>query len=262
MATVTMRRDVFMTCTQALLSLFLLSPCEGGGSGSESVHAAVSNPDRPPTDIQRDADRNPAGVLSFLGIDQGMTVLDVFAGGGYYTEILNSVVGKDGKVLSHNNEAYLTFVAPQLEQRFAHGRLENTEQVIAEAGELELTDNSLDGALMILAYHDFFFGDDQYGWPDADESVFLGLLCKAMKPGAVLGVADHIDTSGGDAADIAFRLHRIDPQQVISDMTGACFDLEAESNILRNTTDDHSQSALSPEMRGKTDRFVYKFVRR
>ncbi len=245
-----------------MLSLFLLSPCESPASGLEAVKAAVANPSRPETDVQRDADRKLSEALSFLGIDAGMRVLDVFAGGGYYTEILDSLVGEEGRVLSHNNNAYLNFVGPQLEQRFADGRLKNSEQVIAGADELTLEDDSLDGALMILAYHDFFYGSEQYGWKDADETVFLESLCKAMKPGAVLGVADHVADSGGDVTNVALTLHRVDPQRVISDMTGACFDLEAESNLLRNTTDDQSTPAINPDMRGKTDRFLYKFVRR
>jgi len=251
-----------MICAKALLGLFLLSPCEDGGSELQAAQAAVANPNRPEADVLRDEARKPSQVLSFLGIEEGMTVLDVFAGGGYYTEILDTLVGEDGRVLTHNNQAYLGFVGPQLEQRFADDRLKNSEQVIAEANGLDLADNSLDGALMILAYHDFFFGNDQYGWPDADETAFLELLCKAMKPGAVLGVADHIANSGGDASEVAFTLHRVDPQQVIDDMTGACFELVAESNILRNTTDDHSTPAISPDMSGKTDRFLYKFVKR
>jgi predicted methyltransferase len=251
-----------MTCTQAILSLFLLSPCESGGGDLEVIKAAVANPQRADADVLRDPARKPTEVLSFLGIDSGMRVLDVFAGGGYYTEILDSVVGKDGKVLTHNNTAYLSFVGPQIVQRFADGRLKNSEQVIAEANELVLEDNSLDAAVMILAYHDFFFGNEQYAWPDADETAFLQTLCKAMKPGAILGVADHIDTSGGDVTEVAFNLHRVDPARVMADMTGSCFDLEAESNVLRNTTDDHSKSAVIPEMSGKTDRFLYKFVRR
>ena len=104
--------------------------------------------------------------------------------------------------------------------------------------------------------------NDQYGWKDGDENVFLEDLCKAMKPGAVLGVADHIADSGGDVTDVAFTLHRVDPQRVMADMTGSCFDLVAESNLLRNTTDNHSTTAISPDLRGKTDRFLYKFVRR
>lgn len=251
-----------MTCAQALLSFFLLSPCDNGGAGHEAIEAAVANSARPEADVQRDADRKPAEVLSFFGVDKGMIVLDVFAGGGYYTEILDSVVGETGKVLSHNNQAYLNFVGPQIEQRFSGGRLANSRQVIAEADGLDLADNSLDAALMILAYHDFFFGNEQYGWPDADEAAFLEALCRAMKPGAVLGVADHIDSSGGDVSEVAFNLHRVDPERVKADMTGACFDLEAESDLLRNRDDDHSKPAISPEMSGKTDRFVYKFVRR
>ncbi len=251
-----------MTCSQALLSLFLLSPCDSGGSRLEAIEAAVANPDRPQTDIQRDADRKPSEVLSFLGIDTGMTILDVFAGGGYYTEILDSVVGDGGKVFLHNNDAYVDYVGPELEKRLVNGRLKNTELIVAEANELEFEEASLDAVLMILAYHDFFYGSEQYGWPDPDEYVFLEILCKAMKPGAILGVADHIADSGGDIAEVTATLHRLDPAQVMSDMTGSCFDLEAESDLLRNSTDDHSSSAIDPANRGKTDRFLYKFVRR
>jgi predicted methyltransferase len=251
-----------MACTHALFSLFLLAPCENGGAGMEAIEAAVSNPNRPEADVQRDADRKPAEVLAFLGIKSGMTVLDVFAGGGYYTEILDSLVGEDGEVLSHNNQSYLNFVGPQIEERFADGRLANSRSLIAEADALDLKDGSLDAVVMILAYHDFFFGNEQYGWPDADETLFIESLCKAMKPGAILGVVDHVDTSGGDVADVAANLHRIDPQRVISDMTAGCFELEAESDLLRNPDDDFDKPAIAPELRGKTDRFVYKFIKR
>lgn len=251
-----------MTCTQALLSLFLLSPCNDGGVGPEAVEAAVASPERPAEDVARDAARKPAEVLKFLGIEAGMAVLDVFAGGGYYTEILNSLVGEQGKVLAHNNSAYLDYVGPEIERRFAEDRLANSEQLIAEANDLTLADGSLDATLMILTYHDFLFGDEEYGWPDVDEAAFLETLCRAMKPGAVLGVADHVASGGGDANEVASTLHRVEPQRVVADITGACFDLEAESDILRNDTDDHTVSATSPEMHGKTDRFLLKFVRR
>lgn len=216
-----------MNCAQAMLSLFLMSPCDNGGAGHEAIQAAVAHPRRPEADTQRDEARKPAEVLEFLSIAPGMTVLDVFAGGGYYTEILDALVGSDGKVISHNNQAYLGFIGPQLEQRFANGRLSNTEQLIAEANDVVLEPASLDAALMILAYHDFFYGSEQFNWPDVDESAFLNELCKAMKPGAILGVADHVAPAEGDIADHTFRLHRISPQKVLEDMTGACFDLAA-----------------------------------
>ncbi|MDX1460004.1 MAG: hypothetical protein R3348_03015 [Xanthomonadales bacterium] len=251
-----------MNCAQAILSLFLLSPCDDGGAGHEAIESAVSNPRRPALDVERDPARKPAEVLEFLGIRPGMTVLDVFAGGGYYTEILDAVVGENGRVIAHNNEAYLGFVGPQIEARFADGRLANTEQFIAEANDIELEDGSLDATLMILAYHDFFFGNEQYNWPDVDEVAFLDKLCRAMKPGAILGVADHVATGTGDVSEVAFGLHRIDPEKVKADISASCFELVAESPVLRNDADDHSLPSIAPEMSGKTDRFLFKFVRR
>jgi len=66
--------------------------------------AALDNPSRPDADRERDADRRPAEVLEFFGIQSGATVLDMFSGGGYYTEMLAHVVGDNGHVVSHMNE--------------------------------------------------------------------------------------------------------------------------------------------------------------
>ena len=59
--------------------------------------AAVANPGRSDADRGRDAQRKPAEVMAFAGIQPGMTVFDLFAGGGWYTELLSYVVGDDGK---------------------------------------------------------------------------------------------------------------------------------------------------------------------
>ena len=93
-----------MTCTQALLSLFLLGPCDDGSGASEAIASAVASEARPAADVARDEGRKPDEVLAFFGIEPGMTVLEVFAGGGYYTQILDGVVGSEGRVLTHNNQ--------------------------------------------------------------------------------------------------------------------------------------------------------------
>ena len=60
---------------------------------STAYREAVANTSRTERDRSRDAGRKPAQVLEFFGIEPGMNVLDMFAGGGYYTEILSRVVG-------------------------------------------------------------------------------------------------------------------------------------------------------------------------
>lgn len=252
-----------MSCSSVMFSLFLMAPCtDGGGEDiSAAVAAAVANPQRPATDIAKDANRKPAEVLSFFNIEPGMTVLDLFSGGGYYTEMLNSLVGEDGKVIAHSNEAYMSFVGDAYQKRHADGRLANTETVITEINDINLEENSLDAALLVLTWHDFMFADPENGWPAIDENLLINNLCAAMKPGAVLGLVDHVANSGGDATQVARDLHRIDPQVVKDSFKDSCFTLDARAEFLNNPDDDHTLSVFDKTIRGKTDRFVFRYVR-
>ena len=154
-----------MSCSSIMFSLFLVAPCgQGGGDINEMVAAAISNPQRPAEDLEKDANRKPARVLSFFNIEPGMTVLDLFSGGGYYTEMLNSLVGENGKVVAHTNEAYIPFSGEIYQKRYLDGRLAQTSVVIAEADDLELEENSLDAAMLVLTWHDFLYSDPEHGW--------------------------------------------------------------------------------------------------
>jgi predicted methyltransferase len=252
-----------MSCAYLMFSLFLLSPCESGSGTevSEAVASAISNPQRPAEDIVNDANRKPEQVLSFFNIKPGMTVLDLFSGGGYYTEMLNSVVGENGKVIAHTNEAYIPFSGEIYQKRYLDGRLAQTTTIISEADDLELDENSLDAAMLVLTWHDFMFSDEVNGWKAIDEDLLLEKLCKAMKPGAVLGLIDHVANSGGEAGAVAQSLHRIDPQRVRDSFANSCFTLEAEAEFLHNANDDHTLAVFDPSIRKKTDRFVFRFVR-
>lgn len=252
-----------MICSAVMFSFFLLSPCENGSESgiSQAVAAAVSNPQRPAEDVSKDAGRKPAQVLSFFDIKPGMTVLDLFSGGGYYTEMLNSVVGENGKVIAHTNQAYIPFSGEIYKTRYLDGRLAQTTTIISEADDLELEENSLDAAMLVLTWHDFMFADPENGWLAIDENLLLEKLCSALKPGAVLGLIDHVGNSGGDPEELAKNLHRIDPQVVRDIFANSCFTLEAEAEFLRNSKDDHTLAVFDPSIRGKTDRFVFRFVR-
>ena len=61
-----------------------------------AIEGAVANSDRPEAATVRDAHRKPVEVLEFFNINLGMKVLDIFAGGGYYSEILSHTVGASG----------------------------------------------------------------------------------------------------------------------------------------------------------------------
>jgi predicted methyltransferase len=250
-----------MDCASAVLTLMLLAPCgdAGGGSIDMAIAESLASPDRIEGDRKSDPLRRPDLVLEFFEIRPGMTVLDLFSGGGYYTEIVSRIVGGNGKVLAHNNEAYLDFAKDGLEGRYLDNRLPNVERVTAEADELELAANTYDAALAMLTWHDFYYADEENGWASIDETALVQKLCSALKPGAVLGLSDHVAVSGSDPEVSGEELHRVDPQRIKKDLEGTCFQYEGEITALRNPEDDLSKPMYAEGIRGRTDRVVYKY---
>ncbi|HXP64830.1 MAG TPA: hypothetical protein VN815_05085, partial [Steroidobacteraceae bacterium] len=73
--------------------------CAGSAaSAADEYDAALTHPGRPAADSARDAIDHPAEMLRLAGIKPGMTVADVLAGDGYYSELTSYVVGPKGRV--------------------------------------------------------------------------------------------------------------------------------------------------------------------
>ena len=219
---------------------------------------AAANEGRTEADRARDAGRKPAEVLEFFGIQPGMTVLDMYSGGGYYTEMLSHIVGPEGSVIAHSNQAYAGFVGEEATNRYANNRLGNVEILMAENNELALPNASFDAIMMVLAYHDIYYVDPDNGWPEIDGPRFVETLYNGLRPGGILAVVDH-SAAPGSPSETGNTLHRIDPDIVTAELEAAGFVLEAKSDVLRNMDDDHSVNMGAPEVRGKTDRFVFRF---
>ena len=226
---------------------------------ASSVYAAaLDNPLRPGDDKTRDASRKPAEVLEFVGIKPGMTVIDMYAGGGWYSEMIAHVVGPKGRVYAHSNEAYKNFVGDALEDRFADGRVPQVTILMAENNQLSLEENSLDAVMLGLSFHDMYHEDVENDWPLLDGVAFLAELKKGLKPGGIVGIIDH-RAAAGAPPETGDSLHRIDPALVVANMEAAGFVLEAESDLLANPDDDLTMIVFAPEIRGKTDRFIMRF---
>jgi predicted methyltransferase len=118
--------------------------------------------------------------------------------------------------------------------------------------------NTYDFMLINLDYHDIYWESADRKIPRMDPDAWLKTIYAAMKPGAVVGVVDHV-ANQGDTRQTVEKLHRIDPAIVRADFKRAGFVLERESNMLRNPADDHSLNVFDEKIRGKTDRFVMKF---
>jgi len=246
------------SCRQAVESPSTLksSPAD---TAVTAIAAAIADPNRYVGDREEDAWRMPQAILEFMGVTPGMHVLDYFAAGGYFSELLARSVGPGGSVLVYNNPPYAQFAGETLVKRFANARLPNAKVVTLPTAELNLSPNSLDGVLLVMAYHDLYWTPEGASAPMGVPAQVNAQLFQALKPGGVVVVVDHAAVSGSDIVTTVNALHRIDPQVVKSDFAAAGFAFDGESDVLRHPEDDRSKLVFDEALRHKTDRFAYRF---
>ena len=250
-----MRHLLLASC----LAVATLSGCAGVSiNESAGIERVLAAPSRSAADRERDAREKPAEVLALAKFRRGDTVADILAGGGYYSEILSGIVGPQGKVLLVNNPGYDGFGKKGYTERLAGNRLPNVQHIVGPSDALGMGENVLDGAVIVMSYHDLYWVDDKQGWPKVDAGQFLDQITRALKPGGVLVVVDHSAKQGTGSAD-AQTLHRIDEQFTIADFRRHGLEWEAAIPVLRNADDDRSKNVFDPAIRGKTDRFVHLY---
>jgi predicted methyltransferase len=259
-----MRR--FTVCLAAAFSLGV-SACAMTGSeppaasqaqAMSAIEAGVGNPARTAELRALDASRKPAEVLNWLGLKPGMDAADLITGSGYWAQIMAVAVGPEGSV---------TAFEPQ---QFYKGEAEKSQldALIAASPGVTLASypfeafappaNAYDFALINLNYHDLYWESAKYGIPHTDPAAYVRNLYAAMRPGGIVGVIDHVGPAG-DTRAIVEKMHRIDPATVKADFERAGFVLEGKSDLLANPEDPHTAGVFDPSIRGKTDRFLFKF---
>lgn len=196
---------------------------------------------RPMDDKARDGARRPYQVMQLLGIEEGMTVVDVGAGAGWYTRVLSAAVGPGGKVISQAGPRALQRNDGQAARDLASslGNVEPSFENVADMGS-----NIADAVVIALEIH---HSNEERGV--AAMRGIHGLL----KPGAVAAIIDHIGSPDIDNS----RLHRM----LISDarqwIEAAGLEIVEESDILRTSADDHTLSTTDPTLGRNSDRFLF-----
>jgi len=226
---------------------------------ANTVQEALQNPARTDKDRELDPKRKPAEVLAFFEIEPGMKVLDVFGGGGYYSEILSYLVGEDGGVTLYNNSPWNNFVNKAVTERQQDNRLPNVERIVIEPADLDEMEGQYDAAIFVLGMHDIYYVDEENGWPAIDKAGFLKNIHRLLRNGGMLCSIDHNAVSGSHPSVVGKSVHRIDPAVVIKDLTAAGFTLESKADILRNPSDDLENSVFDATIRWQSDRSVLKF---
>jgi predicted methyltransferase len=254
-------RSVPYFAAVALLTRLLSPPLLSSSAHADTqipaaVTAAVADPRRPSDQVKLDAIRKPAQLLAFAELKAGDRVADFMPGNAYFTRIMSDVVGSKGHVYAFLPAEQLANCAPTevagskaLEHDPSYA---NVSVLSAATDKFDLA--SLDVIWTAQNYHDLH---DSFMGP-ADVAALNRAFFRALKPGGIYLVIDHVAESGSGLRDTE-SLHRIDPLRLRNEIEAAGFRLDAQSDLLRNLKDDHTLSVFDGRVRGHTDQVVYRF---
>ena len=257
-----------------LLSCVLVSVHAGE---SPLLKQAIDGTHRSIENKARDRFRHPEQTLAFFGVNEDMTVVEIWPGGGWYTEILAPYLRDKGKLYAAHfskdstvpyfRNSLRQFVEKIRKQPEIYGKLELTVLQPPEFVEIA-PDGSADRVLTFRNVHNWMKAGQA-------EAVFAAMF-KALKPGGILGVVEH--RSAPDATqDSQAGAGYVSEQAVIGLAEKVGFKLADKSEINANSRDTKDYPAgvwtLPPTLRlndqdrkkylgiGESDRMTLKFVK-
>jgi predicted methyltransferase len=221
------------------------------------VALALADPRRPADQVSLDATRKPAQLITFAQLKRGYRIAEFMPGNAYFTRIMSDIVGDSGHIYAFLPSEQLANCPPR---EVAGTRLLERDpgyanvSVLSDAAANFRAPQKLDVIWTAQNYHDLH---DPFMGP-ADVAALNKRFFDALKPGGIYLVIDHVAESGSGLRDTE-SLHRIDPLRMRREIEAAGFIFDAESNVLRNASDDHKSSVFDRRVRGRTDQVVYKF---
>lgn len=257
------------------------------GPAQGSIAWAVAGDWRGDGETARDDQRNPIETLEFFGIQPDHKVVEIWPGGGWYTNILAPylavgggklvAVGFDVEALEGDRRTRAEERVSAFKETYSDPRYGTIEHSAFSKTSGALTDaGSADAVLTFRNVHNWMGG----GYPNKlFEDAFV-----ALKPGGILGVVEHrLPSAATQSADAASGY--VHEDFVIALAEAAGFELVSKSEINANPLDtaDHPYGVwtLPPVSRtqdregnsvedfdasvyeaiGESDRMTLKFVK-
>lgn len=124
----------------------------------------------------RDSWQRVDDIVAALQVDAGDRIADVGAGSGFFTFRLSPRVGPSGRVIAEDVDRSALSRLRQTAQRQGLG---NVETILGETDDPRLPEQSLDGVLIVNAYHEMY----------AHEAMLAGIR-RALRPGGRLVILD------------------------------------------------------------------------
>lgn len=171
------------------------------GAVSQELKDAVAAPTRTPANIARDKYRHPAETLAFFGVKPTDTVVELWPGGGWYTEILAPYL-KKGRGTLWAGAPWPNGIkgVQNLRQKdsVTYGEVAFAAFPVWNEGEPKIRDNSVDVVLTFRNVHNWRMGYQRDDKQDYSAEAFRQIFAM-LKPGGTLGIVDHRLPESADA---------------------------------------------------------------
>jgi predicted methyltransferase len=258
----------------------LLSMAAMAKDPASQIQSAIDGEHRSAASRARDVYRHPLETLAFFGLRPDMTVVEMWPGSGWYTEILAPILAKNGRLYAAQYSpnpvagyqrryfgAFLTMLGkhPEIYRDVIVTRFYPPYDLdIAPRGSADLV-------LTFRNLHNWI-GDQRNDGISA--SLAFRAMYDALKPGGVLGITDHRWPEDGGDAD-PFDTGYMKASEAVALAEAAGFQLLARSEVNANPLDtrDYQEGvwtlppglALGDKDRdkylaiGESDRFTLKF---
>ena len=198
---------------------------------------AVAAATRTAANVERDRYRHPAETLAFFGIEPDDTVVEIWPGGGWYTEVLAPYLASGGGRLilatldgQPGGVAKLQTAHPAL-----YGNLTSATFPAFDATAQRVPDGTADAVVTFRNVHNWRMGYRRDDKQDYSAEAFKQIYAM-LKPGGILGVVDHrLPESASDERERNSGYIKVSTVRGLAEQAG--FEFVGSSEINANPKD-------------------------
>ena len=237
-----------------------------------ALAAAVASPSRTPANVLRDRFRNPAATLSFFDVRPTSTVVEIFPGGGWYSEIIAPyVINSGGTYYAAAPDRGLNgFRKLAATNEALYGKARTAIFPVRAAGETGVPAGTADVVVTFRNVHNWMMGDKPYA------DLAFQQMYAMLKPGGVLGVEEHrLGEKANSALEKKSGYVKVSTVRRMAEAAGFRFVGSSEINANKRDTKDYAEGVwtLPPNYArkdvdrakyaaiGESDRMTLKFVK-
>ena len=266
------RLALLIACAMPLSTISTAQSQSVSADSMTALRAAIAADTRTPTNVARDRYRHPYETLSFFGVDPTDTVVEIWPGGGWYTEILAPYVAQRGIYYAAGRGNEVSSVAKRVAANPSlYGRA-RTATFPASGAAPRVPDNSADVVLTFRNVHNWLGSE---GEPPIAEEAFRQMYAM-LKPGGTLGVVEHrLPEAADPAREVKSGYLKVATVRRLAEAAGFRFVGSSEINANPKDTADWPNGVwtLPPTLTlkdqdrdrylavGESDRMTLKFVK-